>query len=265
VESAVSIPGAEPWSAVGHGRRADDAVVVVHGFTGNPIATRPLGEQLAAEGYTVEVPLLPGHGTSHRDLATTRYGDWYGALDGLLDRLRRRSRQVAVVGHSLGGTLALDLASRRPGDVAAVAVINPTVRAPRGLLPRLAGALQFVVPYVPRELAGMPANDLVRDGVEEGSYGLVATRAAHSLLAELDRVRTGLLDLTAPLLVIRSTVDHTVDPRNAREVLEFAASRDLRELTCRDSYHAPQLDVDAGLVAATLSRFLDDVLEPGRS
>lgn len=265
MEATVSIAGAEPWSAVGHGRRSLDAVIVVHGFTAHPLGTRPLGQHLAAQGYNVEVPVLPGHGTSHHDLARTRYRDWYGSVDRLLSHLRQRCRQVAVVGHSLGGTIALDVAARRPDEVAAAVVINPAVRMPPGLLPRLSGLLQFLVPVLPRELAGMPTDDIARDGVEEGAYALVPARAARSLLVELDRVRAGLLEVTAPLLVVRSAQDHTVAPHNALDVLALAGSRDLRELRCDHSYHVPQLDEDAPLVTATITAFLDEVLEPGRS
>ncbi len=265
MEAAVSIPGAEPWSAVGRGRRGADGVILVHGFTGNPVGTRPLGQHLAAQGYSVEVPLLPGHGTSHHDLARTRYADWYAAVERVLEHLVSRCRQVAIIGHSMGGTIALDLAARRADDIAAAVVINPPVRIPPGPLSRLSGILQYVVPFAPRELAGMPADDIALDGVEEGSYALVPARAARSLLLELDRVRAGLLDVTAPLLVVRSREDHTVAPSNALEVLELAGSRDLRELVCHDSYHVPQLDEDGPLVADTISAFLDEVLEPWRS
>ena len=43
------------------GRRV--GVLVQHGFTGNPVSMRPWAEDLAARGYAVEMPLLPGHGT----------------------------------------------------------------------------------------------------------------------------------------------------------------------------------------------------------
>ncbi len=262
MDAAVSIPGAEPWSAAGWGQRARTGVIVVHGFTGNPMGTRPLGQHLAALGYSVEVPLLPGHGTSHQDLARTRYADWYGAVERLVDHLRARCDRIALIGHSMGGTISLDLAARRAADVDAVVVINPSVRAPTGLLARLSGVLQYVVPYVPRDVAGLPTNDMVRDDVDEGSYALVSARAARSLLMELDRIRRGLLDVTAPLLVVRSTIDHSVAPSNARDVLELSGSRDLRELVCEHSYHVPQLDHDATLVETTIAGFLDDVVGP---
>lgn len=260
MDAAVSTPGAEPWSSIGEGPRARTGVVVIHGFTGNPIATRPLGQHLAAEGYTVEVPLLPGHGTSHRELARMGYRDWYDAVDRIVDQLHDRCDAVALIGHSMGGTIALDLAARRATDIDAVVVLNPIVRPPPGLLPRLSGLLQYLAPYLPRDLAGLPTDDIAMDGVEEGSYAIVPARAARSLLLELDRVRAGLLDVVAPLLVVRSTEDHTVDPANALEVLEFAGSRDLRMLVCHHSYHVPQLDQDGALVAAAISEFLDDVV-----
>ena len=260
MDAAVSTPGAEPWSSIGEEPRGRTGVIVIHGFTGNPIATRPLGQHLAAEGYAVEVPLLPGHGTSHRELARMRYGDWYDAVDRIVDRLHVRCDAVVLIGHSMGGTIALDLAARRATDIDAVVVLNPLVRPPPGVLPRLSGLLQYLAPYLPRDLAGLPTDDIAMDGVEEGSYALVPARAARSLLLELDRIRAGLLDVVAPLLVVRSTEDHTVDPANALEVLELAGSRDLRTLVCHHSYHVPQLDHDAALVAATISDFLDDVV-----
>ena len=259
MDAAVSIPGAAPWSMAGQGQRGRIGVIVVHGFTGNPAGTRPLGQHLASQGYTVEVALLPGHGTSHHDLARTRYADWYGAVEHLAEYLDVRCDAVVLIGHSVGGTIALDLAARRRELIDAVVVINPLVRPPAGRLARLSGLLQFVLPHVPRARAGLPTDDLVLDEVEEGAYALVSTRAARSLLVELDRIRAGLLDVEAPLLVVRSVEDHTVDPSNAREVMEGNGSRGLRELVCEHSYHLPHLDQDAALVASSISAFLDDV------
>jgi carboxylesterase len=53
-------------------------VLVLHGFTGNPVSMRPLAEACAKEGFTVELPRLPGHGTSVEDLMTTGWADWSG-------------------------------------------------------------------------------------------------------------------------------------------------------------------------------------------
>ena len=53
----------QDWSAQGSGKNARIGVLLVHGFTGAPPSMRPWGEFLLSKGYTVRVPLLPGHGT----------------------------------------------------------------------------------------------------------------------------------------------------------------------------------------------------------
>lgn len=260
MDAVVSIAGAEPWSAAGAGPRGRIGVIVVHGFTSNPVATRPLGQHLAAEGYTVEVPLLPGHGTHYRELGHTGYADWYGAVDHLVDHLGDRCDEVVLIGHSVGGTISLDLASRRPDDVTAVAVINPPLLDRPGVLAKLAPLLQYVLPYVPRDAAGMPKDDVARPDVEESAYTMVSSKAAQSLLDELPRIRGQLVDVIQPLLVVRSSVDHTVDPKNALALLELTGSHDVRELVCERSYHLPQIDYDAAKVAQGIVDFLAEVV-----
>ena len=51
------------WSAIGSGKNKDIGVLLVHGFTGSPSSMRPWAEYLNQKGFTVRVPLLPGHGT----------------------------------------------------------------------------------------------------------------------------------------------------------------------------------------------------------
>ena len=256
MDAVVRIAGAEPWSAPGDAVRGRTGIIVTHGFTGNPLGTRPLGQRLAAEGYTVEVPLLPGHGTNHRDLGQTRYQDWVDSVERVLDHLLEGCDQVVLVGHSMGGTITLDIASRRPGDVAAVVVINPVVLDRTDPLAKVAFILQYLIPYLPRDLAGMPTNDIAIPGAEEGAYAMVSAKAAQSFIAELPRVRSRLLDLVQPLLVIRSPADHTVPPDNSTELVELVGSPDVREIVCDRSFHSPQIDYDAEKVEEAVVAFV---------
>ena len=75
--TASIIPGAEPYSATGDARGA----LVLHGFTGNPQSMRGLALALADAGFTVEMPLLPGHGTEIADMLPTRWEDWSDAAE----------------------------------------------------------------------------------------------------------------------------------------------------------------------------------------
>jgi len=256
----VSVPGAEPFSARGNGTRSSVGVVVVHGFTANPIGTRPLGLRLAAEGYSVEVPLLPGHGTSARDLARTRYADWRGTVANAVATLERGCDHIVLVGHSMGGSIVLDLAGAAPSAFAGVVAINSLVLDREEVLARVAPVLQYVVPFVPRDAAGMPTDDLAKPGVDEHAYAWVSARAAQSYIAELPRIRAGLAHVTCPALVVTSPEDHTVDPLNGDAIADGLTSAvRVERLATPRSFHVPLLDYDAELLEERIIAFVGDV------
>ncbi len=248
------IEGAEAWRADGDAARGHVGVVVVHGFTGNPVSTRPLGAHLNEVGWTVEVVRLPGHGTTAEDLATTRYADWLATVEQAVDDLAARCDQVVLVGLSVGGMLSLDVGARR--DVAAVVTINALVLEPEGLVARLAGVLQHVLPMVPAKLAGIAEND-IKGGGDEQAYDTVPAKAAYSMTRALARVRAQVPQLTAPVLVCWSTEDHTVPPENSRWLAEHLA--DVRTLELTESYHVATLDNDQALLFATIDEFIAEV------
>lgn len=252
-------PGCEPWRATGEGERARTGVVLTHGLTGNPRATTPLAQVLHERGFTVDVVRLPGHGSTVRDMARTRYADWRDAVEAALDRTLADCDRVVLVGHSMGGTLSLDLASARPSDVAGVVAINPQVSHPTQPLARLAPVLQYVMPAIPRDLAGLPSNDIARPDVVEGAYAKVPAKPAQSLINALRGIRERLLDLTQPLLVITSPRDHTVPAANSDALVELVGSADVQRITCARSYHLPQLDWDREQVETAVAEFVTRV------
>lgn len=252
-------PGCVPWRAPGEGDRARTGVVLTHGFTGNPRSTLPMARRLHERGHTVDVVRLPGHGSTTRDLSRTRYVDWRRAVEEALDRTLADCDRVVLVGHSMGGTLSLDLASARPADVAGVVAINALVLDRTELLARLSPVLQHVVPMVPRDAAGLPTDDIARPDVSEGAYAMVPAKAAYSLVRELPRLRAQLLDLVQPLLVITSAQDHTVRPANGDAIAELVGSGDVQRVTCPRSYHVPQIDWDRDMVEEAVEGFVDRV------
>ncbi len=256
----VSVPGAEPFSARGNGARGSVGVVVVHGFTANPIGTRPLGLRLAAQGYSVEVPLLPGHGTSARDLARTRYADWRRTVVNAIATLRRGCDDVVLVGHSMGGSITLDLAGSADQPLAGAVVINSLVLEREEAIARAAPVLQYVIPFVPRDVAGMPTDDLAKPGVDEHAYAWVSARAAQSYIAELPRIRDGLANVTCPVLVVTSPEDHTVDPANGDAIAEGLTSAErVERFETPRSFHVPLLDYDAEVLEERIIAFVADV------
>jgi carboxylesterase len=226
--------------------------VVVHGFTGNPTSVRPLAEKLAARGFSVDVPRLPGHGTHWRDLARTRYADWRAAVDAALASMRPHVERLAVVGLSMGGLLALDAAIDRP-DVDGVVTINLPFLDREGLLPKLAPLVARLVPALPASAAGLVKNDAARPGVDEKAYDMVPLAAAQSLLDQLPRVRAAATRLRRPALVVYSRDDHSVAPASSRALAGAIAAE---VLVLERSYHLATLDHDAALLEERVAAFV---------
>lgn len=252
------LPGAEAWSSPGSGARSDIGVVVSHGFTGNPTATRPLGEALAARGFAVEVIRLPGHGTHWRDMASTRYGDWRWEMDRALSDLLQRGKRVVLSGLSMGGTIALDVACARPDKVAGVVPINCTVLDREGALAKAAPVLEHILPVVPAALGGLIKNDIAKGG-DEKAYDTLPTKSGNSFLKQLSRIRRGVGTLKVPVLVAYSPEDHSVPPQNSRALLEMLPSGFATELILPRSYHVATLDHDFDLLVGAIAEFAERV------
>lgn len=255
------IDGAEPWSSPGRGPRTSIGIVVVHGFTGNPNATRPLGEALARKGFAVEVVRLPGHGTHWRDLLRMRYGDWRWEVERAVNALARAGKRVVVVGLSMGGTIALDLAAASPETIAGIVPINPTVLDREGLLAKAAPILELILPVVPASAAGLVKNDIAKGG-DEKAYDIVPSGAGNSLLQQLRRIRDGIAGLTVPVLVAYSPGDHSVPPESSRALLRMLAEKDATELVLERSFHVATLDLDFDLLLERITAFADRVGHP---
>jgi carboxylesterase len=230
-------------------------VLLSHGFTGSPYSMRPWAEFLAKEGYAVEVPRLPGHGTSWQDMNTTTYDDWYAEVSRSLDKLVAENDLVAVAGLSMGGGLALRLAAERPSDVAGLLLVNPAVSSRSvKLLP---------VPLLKHVVAGMPTigNDIKKPSIDEYAYPKVPLKALHSMIRGWKPLRRDLHKVTAPILMFRSTIDHVVDPSSGRIIQQSVSSKDVTERLLLDSYHVATLDNDAQTIFEESLKFLQGLDE----
>jgi pimeloyl-ACP methyl ester carboxylesterase len=252
---AVSIPSeAFPGRLVGAKSRttfyleagpADgQAVVFIHGFGGTArnftLTMGPLG----VAGFRVIVPELWGMGRSAKPRGRYSLDRWVDQLVDLLDQLH--IRQTMVVGHSMGGAVAVRLARRHPERVTKLLLVAPLgfgarrkVRFLRlavlpGVAPILMRLRRFRVPTreemlqraqqrfggrISQEGALAWAESAVLTFQERGFVrGLVrAGRACVQLIEGTDhRVRKDYAELTLPTLVIWGDEDRTVPTQDAQ-------------------------------------------------
>lgn len=246
----------EPYSEIARAELTGGRTIgclLSHGFTSSPHCLRPMGEALAARGYAVEVPRLPGHGTTWQELNRTGWSDWYAELNRAFDKLARTCDHVFVGGHSFGGGLSLQLAAERQDQVAGVVLVNPSVANARKDAIGVAVLKNFVA-----SVPGM-VNDIKKPGSTDFLYPRIPLKAAASLMAGRARVRSYLPRVTAPIIFFRSVEDHMVDPQSARYLVNLVSSTEVTERRLDHSYHFATLDNDAPRIFEETIAFVDRI------
>ena len=240
---------AEPFAADG----GDVGVVLSHGFTGTPASMRPWAEHLAAAGYTVRLPLLPGHGSTWRETNRTRWTDWYGAVEQAYDEVAARCSTVFAAGLSMGATLVTRLAEQKGSAIAGLVLVNPSY-----------GTERFdakLAPYIAWAVRSRPAigGDIKKPGVVEPAYDRTPV-VAFASLQQLWRVTLADLGtITAPILMYRSREDHVVEPLSGRLLQAGATATTVREVILDDSDHVATLDNDAPKIFAGSVDFIEEI------
>lgn len=84
-------------------------VLLIHGFAGARYEVSPLYDYLKERGYPVAMPLLAGHEGTKADLAKSTYHQWIASADEAYCALRKECSEVAVIGFSMGGLIAVQL------------------------------------------------------------------------------------------------------------------------------------------------------------
>lgn len=229
------LPGAEPFSASG----GPVGVVVLHGFTGNPQSMRALAKAFDAAGFSVELPLLPGHGTSVEDMVPTRWADWSKTAEDAYGEIAGRCETVFAAGLSMGGSLAIWLAESHP-DIAGIVLVNPLVDPPapsfRSMLSDMLEQGTVSVPAI--------GSDIAMSRPKELSYEASPIEPMLSMFEGVDEVAASLDQLVCPVLLFSSRTDHVV-PTESGDLLAAKAAGPLERIWLERSYHVATLDHDA--------------------
>jgi carboxylesterase len=251
------IVGAEPLTL--KGTRAG-AVLLLHGYNDSPQSLRFVAAALHARGWTVRVPLLPGHGRGLREWAATDADQWEAAARAELAALRRTHEEVAVGGLSMGGALAFMLAAE-----------DPAIRAVIGFAPYLhvSGPVEFMRLIAP--LAAIGAKYYSSGGAASvhdpiAAEEMIAYRCSTPGLAvELEQLvklsRSGLGSVLQPVLVVQSRLDNRIPVASATEAFAMIGSTDKTLHWTTGNGHVVTVDYGHEAIEALTTSWLEGRLK----
>lgn len=245
------IDGAENFFMKG----GDTGVLLIHGFTGSPAELVLLGEFLNRAGFTVLGVRLAGHGTDEEDFIHTNKNDWFDSvLDGYVI-LHGACKKIFVVGHSMGGLLALKLSAIRTVEkiITLAAPIFLAEETDYKKLPPRELCKNLFVTRPRRTLKNVPpAANLV--------YRKTPLISVHELLDIIDDVKNILPQINSPILIMHGEEDHTAHIDSANYIAENIGSAVVRKIFVPATGHLLPLTESREKVFAESLKFLEENL-----
>jgi carboxylesterase len=243
------VKDAEPFFYPGN----STGCLLIHGFTGAPTEMRPVGEHLAGEGYSVLGVRLAGHGTRVEDMNRMHWIDWSNSvLDGW-NLLRPITKEIFLIGLSMGGVLALYHSSFLP--VQGVVSLATPYKIEKSPLVKLVRYLTWLIPIISK------GKDDWQDptaGDEHFSYDKYPTKAALQLQDLLEEMVNSLPEIKVPALVMGSTKDETAPPEHIDFIFNHLGTEQAQKqkVFVSNSGHVITRDQDKEAVFDQISKFI---------
>jgi acylglycerol lipase len=223
--------------------------------------------QLTAHGYAAYAIDHRGHGRSggpraYVDRIDNAVADLH-ALAALAGE-RHPGLPAFLLGHSMGGLIALAYALRHQDELAGLVLSAPLARLEVNPAARIGGRLlSAVAPRLPvYKIDGTTVSrdpEVVRayDADPLNHRGMLPARTVGEIAATVDANAARLPELRLPLLVVYGTGDRLVDPRGSALVDERSSSEDSTLIAYDGLYHEVLNEPERDRVIADVTSWLD--------
>lgn len=251
------IAGAESRNYAGD---PDRAVLLLHGYNDSPQSLDQVARVIHAAGWTVRVPLLPGHGRSLAAFDSWTEPELLAFARDEYATLRGAHRTVVVGGLSMGGAVACWLGAE--SDAAGVLLYAPMLFVPRPIQVVVATARLWSL--AAKYVSGGGKRS-VHD--REAARGMIAygasSRRSLEALERLCRHTTARLGfIHSPVLVVQSEEDNRLPHDQSIHAVARIGSADKTVIWTQGAGHVVTLDHGWAALAATSVEWLQSRFPP---
>lgn len=243
-------------------------VILAHGLAEHSGRYGHVAEHLVAHGYAVYALDHRGHGRSQGRRAQVDRMDY--VVDDMHRfaarvRLDQPGKALFLLGHSMGGGIALAYALNYQDELSGIVLSSPAVLF-EGVSPLQARAVRILSALAP----GMPLlvldgtavsrdPEVVRayDGDPLNYRGKIPVRTVAELTRSAEQLQGKLGSLRLPVLLLHGTEDRLVDAKASRLVHDRASSPDKTLRLYEGLFHEVFNEPERDRVLADLSGWLD--------
>jgi carboxylesterase len=189
-------------------------ILILHGFAASLDSVNNLEGPLRLLNLPVRMPVLRGHGANSPDaLRDVDWRDWVSNAESSLRALLTEVPKIIVVGHGMGGLLALILAANNRDSVDSLVLVAPSIALPNTMLTQI--RLQVLQPFVQQTFRRWPLPPSYTDrklSKGDTNYRWAPMNAILSFFELIEMTRGRLTDVTTPVLILQSKRDGTISP-----------------------------------------------------
>ena len=239
------VVGAEPRT---YGAHANRAILLLHGYNDTPASLDGIARALQAAGWTVRLPLLPGHGRSLRAFDAWTAEELLVQARDEYAQLRATHGTVVVGGLSMGGALACWLAAETDAD--GLILYAPMLFVPQQMQVAVSTARLWAL--LTKYIAGGGRRSVLDPaaGARTISYGCSTRRSLEALQQIADGVAVRLGFVHVPTLVIQSEDDNRLPHAQSVHAIARIGAKDRTVVWTKGAGHVLTVDYGWEAVAA---------------
>jgi len=252
------------------------AVMLIHGMTGTPKEMDSIGMRLHRYGFTVSIPVLPGHCSDMSDLLKTDRRDWLRAIAEEFSRLTSQGYQVFAGGLSAGASMGIILAHHFP-EMRGLALYAITLKCNGWAVSKFSFMLPLLlkIPLFRNHYHFQEAppygikNEQLRERIvlklESGDSSAAGhTNTPGIILREILRLageaKRVMPSIQVPALLVHAREDDVTDISNSRYVERHYGGK-TEFIQLEESYHLVTIDQERQRVAEATARFFYQQLD----